>query len=240
MLLKNPAFRHIKLNKISDDLDRKFKCIDPEAVDLIKKCLVMDPVERQDCKSLLTHSYFDSFTDVFEEEIQTLLDLDTNEFQKKKLRMTSQERTDENNILTPRDPGVKRKPQMYKTKDKSEVKTFNENWTRKEGTPSFNKLTNKKLEKATMRVQKPVEKSSEEDEFNISFTNENYNPMVSQSNRNLASNEEVLFRANKNKDEIIINTREQPQLQSHNKGPTKIVHLTEAYNNDSKLQQIKI
>lgn len=42
----------------------------------------MDPSERQDCKSLLAHNYFDDFTDYFEEEIQTLLELDTQECQK--------------------------------------------------------------------------------------------------------------------------------------------------------------
>jgi cyclin-dependent kinase-like len=83
MITKNPAFKHIKINKIVDDLDRKFKNINKDALDLLKKCLVVDPNDRQDCKSLLTHKYFDDFTEAFEEEIQFLLELDTNEFKMK-------------------------------------------------------------------------------------------------------------------------------------------------------------
>jgi cyclin-dependent kinase-like len=89
MILKNPAFKHIKIDKIEDDLDRKFKSINADALDLLKKCLVMDPAERQDCNSLLTHQYFEDFNEAFEEEIQQLLELDSCEFNRNILKNTS-------------------------------------------------------------------------------------------------------------------------------------------------------
>ena len=64
----------------------------------------MDPAERQDCQSLLKHHYFDDFSEEFEEEINGLLQLDADEFQKNRLRQATKERIDENNILSPRSP----------------------------------------------------------------------------------------------------------------------------------------
>lgn len=239
MIMKNPAFKHIKINKIEDDLDRKFKYINKDALDLLKKCLVMDPTERQDCKSLLTHRYFDDFTDLFEVEIQGLLELDANEFKKNRLRMASKERTDENNILTPRSPVFERKPvqQTFKKKDKSEIKINNEHWDRNDGTPSFNKVISKKNNKLSKNANKALEqmnlKFPEEDEFNISFTNENYNPMCSQSNRN-CENENIHANVDHpNEDEIVINTRRQPNIQAQFMKENKLVHLSETYSNDN-------
>ena len=37
MLRNNSSFKHVKISKIEDDLDRKFKSINPDALDLIKK-----------------------------------------------------------------------------------------------------------------------------------------------------------------------------------------------------------
>lgn len=36
MIMSNPSFKHIKIEKIEDDLDRKFKSINKDAVDLLK------------------------------------------------------------------------------------------------------------------------------------------------------------------------------------------------------------
>lgn len=37
MLMQNSSFKHIKIHKIEDDLDRKFKGINKGAIDLLKK-----------------------------------------------------------------------------------------------------------------------------------------------------------------------------------------------------------
>jgi serine/threonine protein kinase len=249
MILKNPAFKHIKINKIEDDLDRKFKSINADALDLLKKCLVMDPNERQDCKSLLTHRYFEDFTEIFEDEIQQLLELDSYEFRSNRLRKTSKERTDENNILTPRSPIFERVPvkvpvqvpvQVHKNKDKSDIKIKNENWDRKDGTPSFNKIKFKNIEpqptntnsntnknKVIGKVGHEVQKDN--DEFNISFTNDNYNPINSNRVEDKLSSERVKFNSN----DIMFNTNEY-QEEEHSKMPNKLIHISENYNNDNK------
>lgn len=36
MIMNNPSFKHIKINKIEEDLDQKFKEVNPVALDLLK------------------------------------------------------------------------------------------------------------------------------------------------------------------------------------------------------------
>ena len=85
------------------DLGQKLKDVDEAALDLVRKCLAVDPQQRQDCKSLLSHRYFDGFRDWFEDELQTLVELDNSEFHVEKSRSKSRDRVEES-LRTPRSP----------------------------------------------------------------------------------------------------------------------------------------
>ena len=76
--------------------------------------------------------------------------------------------------------------------------------------------------------------SDEKDEFNISFTNENYNPMEQIRNKYKNS----LERTKLNKEDIIINTREQMQVPNQYSKPNKLIHLSENYNNDKNYKVV--
>ena len=138
MINKNPSFKHIKISKIEEDLNQKFKSINKDAVDLLNKCLVMDPSERQDWKSLLAHKYFDNFTESVEEEIERLLELDNNEFRMERIRKLSNERTERSYFNS--SPIFERVPEQTQQNEGYPKK---EHWDRKDGTPSFNKIVDK-------------------------------------------------------------------------------------------------
>lgn len=135
--------------------------------------------------------------------------------------------------MTPRSPIFERVP-VHKNKDKNNIKIKNENWDRKDGTPSFNKIKFKNIEvkaKNTNKANDMVNQESlaDNDEFNISFTNENYNPMSTNRVEDKLGSE----RRKLNNNDTTVNTRES-QDSSHYKMPNKLIHISETYANDNK------
>ena len=108
----------------------------------------------------------------------------------------------------------------------------NELWNRKDGTPSFNKIVEKNRKLIPQKSEEMLEFLNqknvvEKEEFNVSFTNENYNPMAQ-----LKPQMDSMEKSKLSKNDIIINTIEQTQMK--NQGPNKLIHLTETYNDSNK------
>lgn len=145
--------------------------------------------------------------------------------------MTSQERTDENNILTPRSPVFERKPvvNVYKNKVKGDISIKNESWGRKDGTPSFNKISSKNTDKYGSSMFK-INQKDEENEFDISFTNENYNIVSNKTNVKIVKNEE-LSKANMHSKDIVKGMSENSKVQVSSKAGSKVIQLTENISN---------
>mmetsp|Transcript_12903 Transcript_12903/g.12890 ORF Transcript_12903/g.12890 Transcript_12903/m.12890 type:complete len:195 (-) Transcript_12903:16-600(-) len=194
----------------------------------------MDPSERQDCKSLLTHKYFDDFTEIMEEEVERLLELDNNEFKMERIRRFSNER-DGSSYFSPSPTFQRTKQCDPEGKDyQNEAKPHA--LSRKDGTPSFNKMNEKNKNLAAQQPRgmggiSPRYPPSQNDEFNMSFTNENYNPMK-QVKATLAKNESS--KVNSHHEGIIINTKEQPNISKDNQMITRRLQINENYNNDTK------
>ena len=197
----------------------------------------MDPSERQDWKSLLTHKYFDEFTELFEEEIIKLLELDSSEFIKNRLRMASKERTDEKNILTPKSPVFEKKPTLKAFKQKlesKEIKVVGELLNRDDGTPSFTKMMkNKNSTKLSKDAKHTIQIMQQEwndnnNEFKINFTNENYHGGESY-NPPIKSNE--ASKKPLNNDKAALFNPDDPRNLNQQVNTNKLIHLSETYFN---------
>ena len=207
----------------------------------------MDPLERQDWKSLLTHKYFDDFTELFEEEIQKLLELDSNEFIKNRLRLASKERTDEKNILTPRSPVFEKKPTMkaFKNKQESnEIKIVGDIAERADGTPSFTKIMkNKRGTKLSKDAKHTIEIMQQEyndgnAEFKINFTNENYHG--GESYNAPIKNNEISKKPINNEKVIYFDPDDPRNFNQATDTKNKLLHLSETYFNTHQESNRKV
>ena len=82
MIKQNPRFKQVKMPQPAQltALDVRLKKIgDPLVIDLIMKCLTIDPDEWLDCGTLLEHEYFEDMKG-FEDDIQFMINWDDNEF----------------------------------------------------------------------------------------------------------------------------------------------------------------
>lgn len=139
--------------------------------------------------------------------------------------MTSKERTDENNILSPRSPIFDHRVEKTIKIDKEPetIKIINESRKRQDGTPSFNKR--QENTESTIGLMRQYENGSE---FNISFTNENYNPTPSHDPCFLPSSEAII-------------STQPPSLSSQTSLPTsKLIHLSENHNNDNTNYRVSV
>jgi len=70
----NQFFRGINIPDCDqmESLDQRFLGTSKQAMDFLKKCLVMEPEDRLTCTELLEHPYFDDFKESFEAEMQSL------------------------------------------------------------------------------------------------------------------------------------------------------------------------
>lgn len=124
--------------------------------------------------------------------------------------------------------------QTYKQENENPDTNHDKNvlWKRKDGTPSFNKIVEKNRKLIPQKSEEMLEFLNqknvvEKEEFNVSFTNENYNPMAQ-----LKPQMDSMEKSKLSKNDIIINTIEQTQMK--NQGPNKLIHLTETYNDSNK------
>mmetsp|Transcript_5377 Transcript_5377/g.4565 ORF Transcript_5377/g.4565 Transcript_5377/m.4565 type:complete len:362 (+) Transcript_5377:312-1397(+) len=189
----------------------------------------MDPAERQDCKSLLAHDYFNNYREL-QGEIDNLLEQDNKEFKIERIRRLSNERTERSYLNS--SPTFDTIP--AKNQETKKISMQNKSWGRKDGTPSFNKIADKAKVKL-INLREEDEKNNDKDyndEFNISFTNENYNPMT-QMNKKRSSNE----RSKLNKEDIIINTQDNF---GQNSKPSKLIHLSEVYNSKRTGKSVRV
>lgn len=124
--------------------------------------------------------------------------------------------------------------QTYRQENENSDTNHDKNvlWNRKDGTPSFNKIVEKNRKLIPQKSEEMLEFLNqknvvEKEEFNVSFTNENYNPMAQ-----LKPQMDSMEKSKLSKNDIIINTKEQTQMK--NQGPNKLIHLTETYNDSNK------
>ncbi|XP_043916291.1 cyclin-dependent kinase-like 2 [Protopterus annectens] len=83
LFYKNPLFAGVKLPEIKEvePLERRFPRLSFLVMDLIKKCLHIDPDRRLSCAELLLHDYFnkDGFAERFMQELNAKLQKDNKE-----------------------------------------------------------------------------------------------------------------------------------------------------------------
>ena len=124
------------------------------------------------------------------------------------------------------------------------IKIVNQNKHRKEGTPAFNdslsspehsnnSAENPNEQDPKVLFQDTSEKHCEdEQEFNISFTNQNYNPI---SQRNVVKMDDSNSKhQSKKSNPVVLSKSEQPPLVTQQIGKSnRLIHLSENYNNDN-------
>ncbi|MBN3309447.1 CDKL2 protein, partial [Amia calva] len=83
LFYKNPLFAGVRLPEIKEKepLERRYAKLSPVTLDLIKKCLQIDPDRRPACAELLDHEYFikDGFTERFTQELNSRIQKDLRE-----------------------------------------------------------------------------------------------------------------------------------------------------------------
>ncbi|XP_015201194.2 cyclin-dependent kinase-like 2 isoform X1 [Lepisosteus oculatus] len=100
LFYKNPIFAGVRLPEIKEKepVERRYPKLSPTVLDLIKKCLQIDPDKRLPCSDLLQHEYFtkDGFTERFTQELNLKIEkhLKENTSLPKMSKMTKKEKED--------------------------------------------------------------------------------------------------------------------------------------------------
>ncbi|NWI91136.1 CDKL2 protein, partial [Pitta sordida] len=85
LFYKNPLFAGMRLPEVKEveSLDKRYPKLSAAVLDLVKKCLQIDPDKRPSCTELLQHDFFnkDGFTERFTQELQLKIQKDTRDHQ---------------------------------------------------------------------------------------------------------------------------------------------------------------